>query len=145
MTGQTPSRTSFSAGRSDLPGTTPSLDNRRGELRPSFEANSDPAKAAQRADLAKTEAQRRASQMVKQDRPQPVQRPRPALALGPDGTSFNARWQAERRDAANDAARNANADADRATRKAAFKAQRQTQTQTRTRSHQPQRGDRHDR
>jgi len=137
MTGQTPSRTSFSAGRSDLPGTTPSLDNRRGELRPSFEGSSDPAKAAQRADLAKTEAQRRAAQMVKQDRPQPVQRPRPALALGPDGMSFDARWEAERSQAANDAAR--------AARKAAFKAQRQTQAQTRTRSQQPQRGDRHDR
>lgn len=137
MSGQTPSRTSFSAGRSDLPGEASRLDTKRGELRQSFETNRDPMIAAQRADLAKTEAERRASQMVKQDRPKPVQRPSPALAHGPDGTSFNARWQAERRDAANDAARKA--------RKADFKAKRQAQSPSRTRSHEFNKGDQHDR
>ena len=93
--------------------------------------------AAQRADLARTEAERRASQMVTQDRPKPVQRPSPALAHGPDGSSFNARWQAERRDAANDA--------DRQARKADFKAKRQAQSPSRTRSHEFNRGGQHDR
>jgi hypothetical protein len=114
------SRPSFAAGRSDLPGATPSLDTRAGELRQSFERNRDPMIAAQRADLAKTEAERRASQMVKHDQPKPVQRPSPALAHGPDAASFNARWQGER-DAAN-----------REARKAAFKAQRIEQSKPRT-------------
>ncbi|WP_420331715.1 hypothetical protein [Oceanicaulis alexandrii] len=137
MSKQAPSRTSFSAGRSDLPGEASKLESRRGELRAEFEKNRDPMIAAQRADLAKTEAERRASQMVKQDRPKPVQRPSPALAHGPDGTSFNARWQAERRDAAKDADRNA--------RKAAFKAKRQSQSTSRNRSHDIKKGDQHER
>lgn len=130
-------RTSYSAGRTDLPGQASGLDARQGELRRSFEDSRDPMIAAQRADLAKTEAQRRASQMVKQDRPKPVQRPSPALSHGPDGASFNARWQAERRDAANDA--------DREARKANFKAKRQAPSQSRTRSHERSKGDSHER
>lgn len=137
MSKQAPSRTSFSAGRTDLPGEATALDARRGELRAEFEKNRDPVIAAQRADLAKTEAERRGSQMVKQDRPKPVQRPSPALAHGPDGTSFNARWQAERRDADKDADRNA--------RKATFKAKRQGQSHTRNRSHDISKGDQHER
>ena len=137
MSGQRTSRTSFSGGRSDLPGATPGLDARTGQARQAFDESRDPAIAAQRADLAKTEAQRRASQMVTQDRPKPVQRPSPALACGPDGASFNARWQAERQNAANDA--------DRQARKAAFKTRRQVQSQTRTRSHQRSKGDDHER
>lgn len=134
-------RTSFSAGRTDLPGQASRLDARRGELRQSFETIRDPMIAAQRADLAKTEAERRASQMVKQDRPRPVQRPSPALAHGPDGTSFNARWQAERQNAANDAARQSDRDA----RKANFKAKRQAQSHIRNRSHEINKGDQHER
>lgn len=123
----------FSSGRSDLPGQTSRFEARRGELRQSFDANRDPMIAAQRADLAKTEAERRASQMVKHDQPKPVQRPSPALAHGPDAASFNARWQGER-DAANREARKAN-----------FKAKRQTPSQSRTRSQQLKKGDRHER
>jgi hypothetical protein len=37
--------------------------------------------------------------MVGNDHPQPVLRPSPALACGPDAASFNARWANERRDA----------------------------------------------
>lgn len=134
-------RTPFSAGRTDLPGQASGFETRRNELRHAFEESRDPMIAAQRADLAKTEAQRRDSQMVKQDRPKPVQRPSPALAHGPDGSGFNARWQAERQSAANDAAR----DADRDARKADFKAKRQAQSPSRTRSHELRKGDNHER
>jgi len=79
---------------------------------PAFEQSRDPSIAAQTADQTKTEAQRRQSFMVKQDRPQPVQRPSPTLALGPDGAAFNARWEKEQ------------SSADRQTRKAEFMAKR---------------------
>ncbi|WP_394693124.1 hypothetical protein [Hyphobacterium sp.] len=105
--------TSFAAGRGDLPGgsfTPP----RAPVLGASFETSRDPMIAAQHADLQKSEAERRASQMVANDRPKPVQRPSPALAHTPDGEAFNARWRAEQDAASRDA------------RKAEFKARRQT-------------------
>jgi len=62
--------------------------------------------------------------MVAKDRPEPKLRPSPALAYGPDGTSFVTRWTAEKRDA------------DRAARKAAYEQARLSPTKHfKTRSH----------
>jgi len=90
----------------NLPGTAPSAQAKAPDARRAFDQNRDPSIAAQLADKTKTEAQRREAFMVARDRPQPVQRPSPALAHGSDAAAFNTRWKAER-DVANREARNA--------------------------------------
>ena len=75
-----------------------------------------------KTDFAQAKSPQRGSSMVKQDQPKPVQRPSPALAMGPDGTAFNARWEVERKTAL--------ADQSRAERKAAFLKTRSQQSQT---------------
>lgn len=116
-----------------LPGERTGFEASAPDLRGAFDQNRDPFIAAQRADLSKTEAQRRASQMVKDDRPKPVQRPGPALAQGPDGAAFNARWRAEQ------------AVASREARKAEFKADRRAQSQFRAHTQNHEKGDAHER
>lgn len=71
-----------------------------------------------KAQFAHSNAPQRGSHMVRQDQPKPVHRPSQALAQDADRGAFNARWQAERQNAANDAGRQA--------RKAEFKAARQS-------------------
>jgi len=106
----------------NLPGAQPSAEANSPSVRQAFDQNRDPSIAAQTADQIKTEAQRRQSFMVKRDRPHPVQRPSPSLALGADSAAFNARWEKER---------NA-ADANRDALKAQFKAKRLEQFNARS-------------
>ena len=84
-----------------------------GQTHRNFEAQSDPMKVQERDAMQLTEAQRRrsveasmtrdafmtsrGSSMVTRDRIQPVLRPSPRLAYGVDATSFDAKWEAERR------------------------------------------------
>ena len=70
-------------------------------------------------DRAAPAPPKRASSMVKQDRPKPAPRPSPGLAHGVDAAAFNARWEAER------------AAADKAKRRAAFFTERKKQAQAR--------------
>ncbi|SFF97085.1 hypothetical protein SAMN05518801_104250 [Novosphingobium sp. CF614] len=86
------SRASHAHDHADLRADNPLYD-RAGSLRESFEA--------QRPDDNPERAARRESFMVKRQRPQPVLRPSPSLALGSDAAAFDAQWNDERRDAHN--------------------------------------------
>lgn len=115
MTGRKWTSLSFSNHRRDLPGEDDRM-TARARLARLFGRESDPLKEAQREDQHRTEAERRdhtprdahtqinpspgrASRMVANDRPQPVHKPILALARDVDRSSFNTRWEAERRDA----------------------------------------------
>lgn len=117
-----PSRTSYAwQHRAELPGPRSALDQARTSA-PSFEPARDPLRALALADLGMTEAQRRGSDMVRSERPHPVLRPSPVLALGADRAAFNARWDRE----VENAKRRAE-DAGRAARREAFKAMRRSE------------------
>lgn len=98
--------------------TKPQTNSHAATRTTSFAKTTKPAHASfQTAPNLKTafsQAQNtaRGSNMVKQDKPKPVQRPSPALALGSDALAFNAKWETERKTAL--------ADQSRAARKAAF-------------------------
>lgn len=116
-----PSRTSYAwQHRSELPGPRSSLDQAR-TTTPSFEPARDPLRARAMADLDRSEAERRGSDMVRSERPHPVLRPSPVLSLGADRAAFNARWDRELENAKRRAE-----DADRAARREAFKAMRRS-------------------
>lgn len=115
---------SFAHARSDLPGGAV-----RGgfghALARLFGREADPLLEEQRRDVARSESERRgsghgvgrgesdhrgsdhggdaghSSGMVARERPHPAPRPSPALARGADSAAFEARWEAERRDAEN--------------------------------------------
>ncbi|MEQ9489556.1 MAG: hypothetical protein RIM72_11250 [Alphaproteobacteria bacterium] len=130
---------SFAHSRADLPGT----DALRGKVAPlthNFETQRCEFNARQLADAGKTEAERRTeaqerttrreSFMVKRQKPQPVLRPSPALALGSDRTAFDAEWDRERVDARHHQSREE--------RKAAFKSLRDPQSRAaRGPNHEP--------
>lgn len=114
---------SFAASHADLPGDANAFEASAPNVSADFDRNRDPSIAAQLRDADKTEAERRGSQMVKEDRPRPAPRPSPSLALGPDSSAFQARWEGEKESAA------------RAARKAEFKAERQAQAPSRACTH----------
>ncbi|MEM9619381.1 MAG: hypothetical protein AAF936_15610 [Pseudomonadota bacterium] len=98
---QKTSRMSYSYTQRDkLPGAQPAMYSASPEVGMNFQNERDPLIAAQTADLKKTEAQRRESFMVKRQKPQPVLRPSPRFAFGPDRNVFNAQLAAERLEAA---------------------------------------------
>ena len=94
--------------RASMPGKTPALYKAAPNVRMGFKIAENPLIREQFADMRLTEAQRRrkaiaqrneaqsGSQMVKDDKPQPVLKPSPVLALGPDASAFNRRWAEER-------------------------------------------------
>lgn len=110
---------SWSGRQADLPGrTSTGPEHRAAPLAPGFERQADPQKASRRADLTRTEFDRRTdiaalarqkrqsdaqtqtgrqSQMVREDHPRPMLKPSPALAHGPDRAAFNQRWKQEER------------------------------------------------
>lgn len=104
--------------RNELPGQRSALDETHTST-PSFEPARDPLRARAMADLERSEAQRRGSEMVRTDRPHPTPRPAPMLALGPDRAAFNARWDREV-----ETAKRRAEDPERAARREAFKAMR---------------------
>lgn len=79
-------RLSHAHERTDLRADNP-LYERAGSLRAAFDTKREGEDAER--------AVRRESFMVKRERPKPVLRPSPALALGPDGAAFDARWNSE--------------------------------------------------
>jgi len=124
-----------------LPGSPPKAQNTAPRVQEAFDKNRDSTIARQKADLNKSEferrresptrEQRREAFMIKRDQPKPSLRPGPQLARGPDRTAFNQRWQAEQQ-----AAKALNHRA-REDRKTAFLKARneQTQSHTKTRNH----------
>ncbi|MCJ2187900.1 hypothetical protein [Novosphingobium beihaiensis] len=86
-TPSTTTRLSFTHERAELRADNP-LYARAPSARTAFEA--------ERMEPEASREERRVSFLAKRQRPAPVQRPRPGLALGPDGTAFNADWEAER-------------------------------------------------
>lgn len=115
MTRTTWTTLSFTNDRADLPGDQ-SVGKSWLRMSRLFGRASDPLKEAQREDLELSEHQRRESAarmdhptmpkpiegrqatMVANDRPQPVLKPLAALARDVDRASFDARWEAERRE-----------------------------------------------
>ena len=105
------------------------MDQAAQKARREFEQNRDPLLNAQRSDLTKSEAERRedadraerrASLMVKRQRPEPALKPSRALAHGPDRAAFEQSWTREQ-----DGARHAALEEERIARREAFKALRQ--------------------
>ena len=94
--------------RTSLPGHEPRAFKAAPDMGRAFELNRDPLVRRQWEEARKSEAQRRGSDMVRQDAPRPAPRPKPSLARTPEGQVFAERWQAER------------AAASKAERKAAF-------------------------
>lgn len=90
MVKYTRSGTSFSGRRDDLLGSRFAANSNAPNLARSFEASGkEPQKPSQRA-----------SQMVANDTPHPYPHPSPDMAAGVDAQSFNTRWAAEHRRAA---------------------------------------------
>lgn len=98
------------ANRADLPGGEPSFYASAPKSREAFDNARDPLIAEQKRDLGKSEAQRRfeqsrrtdsgldrGSDMIRRDRPKPVLKPSPALAMGSDRAAFNRAWWDEHR------------------------------------------------
>lgn len=94
------------ANRADLPGGEPRFYASAPKAQDAFDNARDPLIAAQKRDMGKSEAQRRfeltrrdesGSRMVQQDRPKPVLKPSPALAMGSDRAAFNRAWWDEHR------------------------------------------------
>jgi len=127
--------------QSNLPGSPPKMQGAAPKVREAFDKNRDSTIARQKADLNKSEferrresptrEQRREAFMIKHDQPKPSLRPGPQLARGPDSSAFNARWENEHR-AASKQAVNA-----KQMRKDSFMKARQEQAQshTKTRTH----------
>jgi len=121
-----------------LPGSPPKAQGAAPKVREAFDNSRDSTIARQKADLNKSESERRRESptreqrregfMVKRDQPKPSLRPGPQLARGPDRTAFNQNWQNERQAATG---------TPREDRKAAFLKARneQTHSHSKTQTH----------
>jgi len=122
----------------NLPGPPPKAQSTAPEIRNEFDQNRDPYIALQKADLNKSEAERRReasarterrdSFMVARDQPKPTLRPGTHMAYGPDRAAFDQRWESQRQAASPAPAQDLSAREDR---KAAFLKARNEQPQTR--------------
>lgn len=103
------SRLSYGHERPDLFGSTP-IYGKAPRMTLGFEKNrcllhakqlrdTDKSESERRRELEAFKTKRRGSQMVKKDRPQPVAKPSPQMAYGPDSSAFSATWDNEHRNA----------------------------------------------